>query len=222
VDNSVELCPPIRVGEAGCVVLITTSETATYRRLRVASGAGPSVVVFARDEDWDGSDHARLGRLAHDAIGRVLTRTRTPDPQLLVDVVKKVVGPTPTLRGAGVRQQVAGLAAQYFWHLALPASWRFVGAEYAIGRRRLDLLHRDTGGAVLLDEVKAGHVRQLGVERTREQIDRYVDCAVALWRDRFLGIRLLSLSDPDRSVFVDPDGTHRPLRDTPYLERSLG
>lgn len=221
MSKSIALSAREPAGGDRFVVTITTSEATTYVRLRQSSRAGPSVVVFVRDEDWDGSNHARLGRMTHDAIGRVLGRTRTPDHQLLLDVVKEVVGPSPPLRGAGIRQQVVGLVAQYFWHLLPPEPWRFVGSEYAIGRGRLDLLHRDAGGAVLLDEVKAGHVRQLGVERTREQIDRYVDCAVALWRDRFVGVRILSLSDPDRSVFVDPERALTPLYDTPYVQRSM-
>jgi hypothetical protein len=60
------------------------------------------------------------------------------------------------------------------------------------------------------------------LSRTASQVARYLDCASSLWQDKFLGIRVLSLHEPARSVFISPDSTITALHLTAHLSKRSG
>ena len=55
---------------------------------------------------------------------------------------------------------------------------------------------------------------------THRQVQTYLDCATHTWGDRLAGLRLLSTSNPGRSLFIHSDGRHEPLLATPYRRSS--
>lgn len=93
-----------------------------------------------------------------------------------------------------------------------PVEWTFLGSEVPTGDGRLDLAWMapdDAGdvasGSVLIDEIMvAGYAGQLEDNRTLAQIRRYLDFGASTYGSRFVGVRLLSLSAPRRSVLWRP------------------
>jgi hypothetical protein len=153
-----------------------------------------------------------VGRIIHDTNASFAARGRAvPTPTELVAAA------TGGLAGIGLnearahRQNIAGAVAVYFRRLLPPAGWRFRGSEMHLGDGRVDLVWAGPGRRILLDEIKTGHPRQLETSRTREQIRGYLATARGIWPDRLHGLRLLSTTEPSRSVFIDSDGFIHPL-----------
>ncbi|MGK5111671.1 PD-(D/E)XK nuclease family protein [Geodermatophilus sp. CPCC 205506] len=171
--------------------------------------------MFHDDEELARS--GQVGVLVHATIGTLAARTRCPSPTDLRAAADRALGAFAPIEARAHRQNVAALSGSYFWHLLPPATWIFAGTELDVGVGRVDLVWRDSGDRVLIDEIKTGSPRELGLARTTAQVRRYLDCATQLWPDRFIGIRLLSLTEPHRSVLVRPDGSRVPLHRSPYL-----
>ncbi len=160
---------------------------------------------------------ATVGVIVHRTIGDLLRRTRSPSAYQVKATVKlrtKDVGDRSHERA--VRQRVFGLVNLYFWHLALDPSWAFVGAELDLGTGQIDLAF-EQGGCILVDEVKSGIDSRIALGRTtHQQTDRYVRDAQELHGERFVGVRVLALSDPGRSLLKTGPGVSQLLLETPY------
>lgn len=173
--------------------------------------------MFHDDEELARS--SQVGVAVHAAIGALAAHTRSPTVAELQRAAHRALGSFAPIEARAHKQNVASLAGSYYWHLLPPATWLFAGSELDVGAGRVDLLWRDDADRLLIDEIKAGSPRELGLARTRAQTGRYLDCATQLWPDQFIGIRLLSLADPHRSVLVRPDGNRVPLHETHYINR---
>ena len=198
------LLPAVRLASSG-------------RPLTSAVGAEPSPRMFHDDEELARSN--QIGVAVHATIGSLAAHTRSPTVGELQKAADRALGAFAPIEARAHKQNVASLSGGYFWHLLPPARWLFAGTELDIGAGRVDLFWRDSADRLLIDEIKAGSARELGLTRTAAQITRYLDCAAQRWPDQFIGIRLLSLADPHRSVLVRPDGSRTPLHRTDYLQR---
>lgn len=158
-----------------------------------------------------------VGRVIHDTIARLAVRTLTPTTSEVLDVVAVALHGYRPVEARAHRQKIAAHVSTYFRRLLPPDQWRFVGAEMQLGPGRVDLLWQDRDGALLIDELKTGNVRQLQTRRTREQAAAYLDCAHSIWPDLLSGLRLLSTSEPASSLFISPDGSATQISTTPHL-----
>ncbi len=173
--------------------------------------------MFHDDEELARS--SQVGVAVHATIGTLAATTRTPTTEQLQAAANRALGAFAPIEVRAHKQNTAALSGCYFWHLLPPDTFAFAGAELDLGAGRVDLVWRDGDDRLLVDEIKAGSARELGLARTATQIARYLDCATRLWADQFLGIRLLCLADPHRSVLVRPDGTRTPLSQSDYVTR---
>ena len=165
--------------------------------------------MFYDDEELARS--SQIGVAVHAAIGALAAVTRCPTTAQLQAAANRALGDFAPIEAHAHKQNVAALAGSYFWHLLPPAQFVFAGTELDLGAGRVDLLWRDSDDRLLIDEIKAGSPRELSLARTTAQVGRYLDCATRLWPDQCLGVRLLCLVDPHRSVLVRPDGSRAPL-----------
>jgi hypothetical protein len=171
--------------------------------------------MFYDDEELARS--SQIGVAVHAAIGTLAAVTRCPTTSQLQVAANRALGDFAPIEARAHKQNVASLAGSYFWHLLPPAEFVFAGAELDLGAGRVDLLWRDSDDGLLIDEIKAGSPRELSLPRTTAQVTRYLDCATRLWPDQCIGVRLLCLADPHRSVLVRPDGSRAPLHATARL-----
>jgi hypothetical protein len=158
-----------------------------------------------------------VGRAIHETVARLAVHTLAPTTSDILDAVAMVLHAYRPIEARAHRQKVAAHVHTYFRRLLPPAQWRFVGAEMQLGPGRVDLLWQDHGGALLIDELKTGNARQLQTRRTREQVVAYLDCAHSIWPDLLTGLRLLSTSEPARSLFISPDGGATQISTTPHV-----
>jgi hypothetical protein len=170
--------------------------------------------MFIDDEEL--ARPASTGTATHASIAALAARTRTPTGPEVMAAVNAALPMFSPIEARAHRQNVTGLVAGYFWNLLPPATWLFAGSEVQLGEGRVDLLWRDSGDRLLLDEIKTGAPRSLSLSSTQQQVSRYLTAAHEIWGERFVGVRLLSLRDWRRSLFVSLDGSQRPLRSSPY------
>lgn len=158
-----------------------------------------------------------VGRAIHDTIARLAVHTLAPTTSEILDAVAIALHGYRPIEARAHRQKIAAHVHTYFRQLLPPAQWRFVGAEMQLGSGRIDLLWQDRDDAVLIDELKTGNARQLQTRRTREQVAAYLDCARSIWPDLLSGLRLLSTSEPARSLFISSDGSATQISTTPHV-----
>lgn len=160
---------------------------------------------------------ATVGIVVHRVVADLLGHSRAPSATDVKEAVRlrtQDVGDRSHLRA--VRQRVFGLVSLYFWHLALDPSWKFVGAELGLGTGHIDLTF-EQAGRILLDEVKSGIDSRIVLGRaTNEQTDRYVRDGRELHGELFVGVRVLALADPGRSLLKTDTGVSQLLLETPY------
>jgi hypothetical protein len=108
-------------------------------------------------------------------------------------------------------RRIAVPAAVYFRRHAPGRCWLLKGTEMSVGGHRCDVVWALPDGRVLIDEIKTERVTLVARRRLTEQIDAYLAAGAAQWQDRFAGVRLCVLMDPDLSVWVQPDGIHHPI-----------
>jgi hypothetical protein len=158
-----------------------------------------------------------VGAIVHLTIADLLRRTRTPslhEVKGAVEVRTQGIGDRSHVRA--VRQRVLGLTSLYFWHLALDETWKFIGSELDLGVGHIDLAFEQRS-RILIDEVKSGLDARLALgTATHQQTDRYVADGRELHGRGFLGVRVLSLTDPDRSLLKSDVGVSQLLTETPY------
>jgi hypothetical protein len=160
--------------------------------------------------------NGETGRLIHQVIATLAADATPPTPERIKRAVSAALPGYAPIEARAHRQNITSGVFVYFRYLVAPAGWRFLGSEMSLGLGRVDLVWRDDRGLTLLDEIKTGSSRQLELSRTHRQISMYLDCARQEFGDRLAGLRVLSTSDPRRSLFVHPDGEHSPLFATPY------
>jgi hypothetical protein len=153
---------------------------------------------------------AQVGVLVHQAIGELAAQTRRPSPILLMAAADRSLSQFGRNEARAHRQRVAGAVGAYFWHLLPPDRFTFLGAELRLGPGRTDLVWGGEG-EVLVDEVKTGAAQLLTSPGTLEQVHGYLACGISVWGGSFLGVRLLSTTDPRRSLLVRPNGDREPL-----------
>lgn len=158
-----------------------------------------------------------VGQLIHAAIGDLAVRCLQPTLPEIDRATNSGLSRFAPIEARAHRQNVKAGIHVYFRRLLPPTDWSFHGAELRLGSGRADLVWTNPDGLLLLDEIKTGSPRQLLLPNTRRQIDRYRDCAQLAWPGQFVGVRLLSLIDPSRSLFIASDGSTHPLDTTDYL-----
>lgn len=193
-----------------------TVRSAAWRRLRGSLGAGRCLHMnLAHDETF--ARAPQVGTLIHETIGLIATETLTPTPSRIMALADACVDQFPRIEGRAHRQNIAAGASAYFSHLLPPALWMFHGTEIHLGHGRLDLVWSNFRDEILIDEAKTGHSRSLRLQSTREQVEAYRACAVGTWGPAFVGVRLLSTSDPYASLFIAANGTEVPLFATSFV-----
>lgn len=171
------------------------------------------------DFDEERARYRETGSIAHRVIGKIAASSLEPTMDEVKAEVDAEMACFSPIEARAHRQNLRGLVHQYFWHCLPPAAFMFSGAEQQLGDGRVDLAWFDVAERLLGDEVKAGNPRSLHLTATRLQVERYVATAHGIWGDRFLGFRLLSLSDPAMSLFFTPGQSPTLLTDTPYVRR---
>jgi hypothetical protein len=177
----------------------------------------PTVWAVFTDPDEELARSRTIGVLAHQAIAQVAAVTLAPTARVLQEAADAALRGFRPIEARAHRQNIAAICGSYFWHLAPPRGWAFAGTELHVGVGRVDLVWRDPLDSLLVDELKTGSPRQLGLPDVRLQADRYRQQARRLWPTRFVGLRLLSTSEPRRSLFIQPAGGVSPLHTTPYV-----
>jgi hypothetical protein len=160
-------------------------------------------------------DPAVLGMAAHDVIGCLASDgAATVDFERITSVVRAhAATQLPGVHRQAARQWLMSTACLYFRLFGLPAEWNLLGTELRGPSCVFDLVWRnESTGRVLVDELKTGKAADLiGGEQLDTQLDRQRADGVALYGERFEGIRLLILAAPRRSFLVAPDGARSPL-----------
>lgn len=175
--------------------------------MRGCSALGPWRDMFSGIEE-EMARSTEVGVLVHRVIGDLAACTRYPSPDVIMAAADRCLSHFRPIEVRAHRQTIAGAVGSYFWHLLPPARFQFLGAELHLGTGRTDLLWGDQSGAVVVDELKTGHVRALSSAATAQQVHKYLAGGSALWGAAFLGVRLLSTASPRQSLMVHPDG-HR-------------
>lgn len=172
---------------------------------------------------------AEVGVKVHHLIGQFAQQSSRPDAEEVFAAAGALVREHPfseTYRAGPQRVTCLTIIGLAF---APPLEWTFLGSELPAGDGKLDLAWsapaRPNGpeaGSVLIDEVKvAGYAGQLEDNRTLDQVRRYLDFGVETYGPLFVGVRLLALSAPRRSVLWRPGppgaaGSRQLLETTPF------
>lgn len=140
------------------------------------------------------------GRLCHAFIGRMV-RSGVRDPDLVQ--IRDLVSSDPTLRGLPptYARILAGdltmAGMQYAKHFAPPADWLLLGTEIRLGSAVADLVWRDSGGMVWIDEVKSGVAPLASRERLEAQVQRLSRGGHEVFGHAFRGVRVCTLKSPN-------------------------
>jgi hypothetical protein len=149
-----------------------------------------------------------------------LCRTGTPDsPAAIIrQAAVRVRDEQPATSLVSATQIVALRASAYLrWLRPSPDTWRLLGEEATVGEGRVDLLWSDRDGRLLADELKMASNRRQVLDRdTRTQLARYTRDLHEATGDRYLGLRVITLSAPRRSLFVYTDEHYGPLDRSPF------
>lgn len=181
---------------------------------RLLKGGG----VFVNLDDETLSRSSEVGVLAHRGIGQLLTAGAPPDSSVILEVAKSLVSEFPQIESRAHAQLVAGAISSYFTNHLPSGNWMFAGHELQLGSGRIDLLWTTFNDRKMLDEIKTGASRKLLLTRTRDQMERYREAAVAAWGPDFVGIRLISTTDPRKSRLIRPDGSNCSLASASFLK----
>lgn len=117
------------------------------------------------------------------------------------------------------RHALGGYLGVFLWRAYPPAPWRLAAVEPSYCGGAADLLWAHPDGRRLVDEIKIDSlpVTQGGHRRkVLQQIERHTAYGIAEFGDHYLGLRLLTLSTPRRSLFVPPNGQRVALLTTPW------
>jgi hypothetical protein len=119
----------------------------------------------------------------------------------------------PHVYGIAARARIASLVGSYFRLFAPDDQSQFLGAEIPLDGAQLDLLFEGLGVIVWGDELKTG-LGESGSDLDDQLRAELSGCA-SLFGPRFVGIRVLDLAAPSRSVFARPAFLPRPMTRRP-------
>lgn len=163
-------------------------------RCRRSSGMEPlDDKYLARPNDMTG--------VCQQVIAHLAVRTANPDARTILTAVDRALPHLGHNEGRAHRQNIAGGVRTYFDRLLPAGDWRFYGHDVHLGRRRVELLWRDSAGRLLIDEVKTGHHAFFATSPNFAHGRRLVHQARDLYGPGLLGLRLLCLSNPRGSLF---------------------
>lgn len=155
---------------------------------------------------WEERVTQELGRRVHFGIGFVVATGG--GPRDVTHIVQRLFAEAP-LGGSvqsGLWSRCRSLIDRYM-ALCLPVGWTLVGIEETLPGGRVDLVWReDLTGRILIEELKIGR-REPSHLGTRRQVATYYAAGMALWRERFAGVRVTLLRTPHRSWMVAPGPT---------------
>jgi len=183
------------------------------------SPTGPPVIVTVASRPYEPDGFAAtVGSATHRVIASAIERCERGSPSQHFDLVWElaadaVLVPAVSRRRPAARIAVAGHAAIYLERFLPSARWQFLGAEVDLGDGlRADLAFESEDG-VIIDELKLADARAVarGRARVEQQVTAYAAHGAELWGSRFLGVRLLYLGAPNRSLAIEPDGRRLPL-----------
>jgi hypothetical protein len=161
-----------------------------------------------------------LGTAAHEVIaGLASTGVKGPDFERVTTAVRAhPANQLPGIQRQAARQWLTSTAMLYFRLFALPPAWELLGVEVQGPHCCFDMVWQDAStGQVLVDELKTGKAGDLvGGHELDQQLDRELRGGNELYQHAFVGIRLLILATPRRSLFLAPDAGRSLL----YPERS--
>ena len=168
---------------------------------------------------------ASVGTATHRVIAQMLEAASSASREELDDLLWELSAaavqvPSLSRRRRAARIAVAGHAAVYFERFLPAPRWVCLGAEVDLGLGlRADLGFEGVGG-VFLDEIKLADSRMAlrSAASTGLQVAAYAARGGVLFGSRFLGVRLLYLAAPNRSVLVHADGRRLPLADSPLSD----
>lgn len=142
-----------------------------------------------------------LDRDVGDRIHRVIAACVADPSTPLSDHLVKLLGERPVrgARAASVRMRVASSTGTYLRRFA-PGAAVLVGCELPVGGGVADLVWRHDG-RFAVDEIKSGSV-DIDDEQLVAQVARFITGGRAMWGDRFVGVRVVPLARPARSMFV--------------------
>lgn len=190
--------------------------------LAAFAAAGLPVPVYDEEDTavqaWRRSA-SLLGSAVHSVLACTVAAAQHADTEerraLVGAAVHNVVRGRQFGRLDKARLHVSSVAMQYI-NLYLPeAEVDFLGAERTLGAGRADLLWRRSDGAIWADEIKTWrHVSTEPEEQAARQIALYLSGGVMQFGEAFMGVRVLTLGNRSRSVFVDVEGHASPLSET--------
>jgi len=176
-------------------------------------------------QQWD----AEVGIKVHQLIGQFAQEGARPDAEEVFSAAGALVRAQPFSQTYRAGPQRVTCLTAIGLVLCPPPDWQFLGAEIETDDGRLDLAWMapdDADGAapgsVLIDEIKvAGYAGQLETNHTLDQVRRYLAFGVSTYGPAFIGVRLLALSGPRRSVLWRPGHSGAPatrqlLETTPF------
>lgn len=163
---------------------------------------------------------ADVGLVAHELATRFASRVPAVDPEQLVRQLTAAArlrfSSANTNRRLSAVSQAVGYAATYLRSLR-PDGWTLLGSGYPAGTGRVDLAWRhEASGNVMYDELKTSRSPgSAGRDAWLAQADRYAAAGHLQWGPRFVGVRVLPLSDRLAGTLVLPRRGRVRLAPTP-------
>lgn len=152
------------------------------------------------------------GRVAHRVIAEALSADRLPDHgwlQARVDTFSSSLG--NSLNARRMRINAYTSAAKYLSSLR-PTAARLLCAEQSIAGTRPDLVWELQSGGIFFDELKTG--RYVTVQRVADQACRQMESGWAEYGCSFIGVRVISIASPARSLLFSLGQPPAELRST--------
>lgn len=187
------------------------------RRLREERRSSRSPGMFDFDEER--ARNKETGSIAHRLIGKIAATTLHPTIVEVKSAVDEETSQFSPIEARAHRQNLRGLVHQYFWNCLPPAEFMLGATESQLDGGRIDITWFDHTERLLDDEVKAGNPRTLQLSSTAAQVQRYLTARERIWGDRYVGLRLISLTEPAASLFCAPGRRPILLTHTAYMRK---
>jgi hypothetical protein len=211
-SRSREEAAPSMSHNVSMVPVISSRDTGNVGRQRLRLWWPPGLFRYMlQTHDEEMSRMLQFGWLIDTAIGLIAGEMLQPPAERVHEVANSMLDQLPKVQVRAHRQNIVAALAAYCRCLLPPIALAFHGAEKCLGEGRVDLLWSNFVDEDLIDEVKTENIGTLDLLNTKDQIERYLRCALTVWGDLFVGIRVLSTSAPRASVFVSPARVRSPL-----------
>lgn len=147
----------------------------------------------------------RAHRIVAAALRAETPPNRTAHAMLLAQLGRQVFAKHPVeYRSRESLLDAITAAGVYLFRFRPAPQWSLIAEEFVAEMSRFDLVHRDTRGSTLIDELKLG-VGRSAETGVRNQIDRYLTVGSRLWGCDFVGVRLCAVHEPLQSRLYLPD-----------------